>query len=460
MRNSNRSRRGEGPGSERNVAGVGELRAVAERLLETGAQYLEQGREWLHAATRREQDSDHHSHQEDHHPHQDGGDRSNGPRSGFRGARSDAGHGGWSTSTQRGPGAGHGPYAPDEYSFSNTGGDFDSRARHGGHDYDDRPAREFDARADALARNRARPGWEPRHDRQAGARRHYGSQPGGFQSHEDDFLPGSYGFGGEGRGETGGGPAGQVRGSRGHREAEDASSRWEQAYRTQGQGSYRGRGPRGYIRSDARILEEVNERLCDDPIVDATDIEVRCDQGCVVLEGKVPTRWMKHRAEDIADSISGVKDLDNRIQVAAEEPAAHGDFDTRTTTGARGDAARMRGDGGTGGSSGTSGTSGGGRAGGAGESGGSSRSDSSSSSDPGSSGAAGSSVNAGSSGTAGSSASSGGTGGTGTSGTTGATGNADPAASTRSSSVGGSGASSGSGGQPAPGAAQTPQQPH
>jgi len=49
----------------------------------------------------------------------------------------------------------------------------------------------------------------------------------------------------------------------------------------------------------------------------------------------VPTRWMKHRAEDIADSISGVKDLDNRIRVAAEEPAAHGDFDTSTTTGAR-----------------------------------------------------------------------------------------------------------------------------
>src|SRR5690606_16820176 len=138
-RNSNRSRRGEGPGNERNVAGVGELRAVAERLLETGAQYLEQGREWLHAATRREQG-------DDHHPHQDGGDRAQAPRGGFRGARADAGHGGWSTSTQRGPGAGHGPYAPDEYSFSDTGGDFDSRARHGGHDYDDRPARDFDAR--------------------------------------------------------------------------------------------------------------------------------------------------------------------------------------------------------------------------------------------------------------------------------------------------------------------------
>ncbi|MGY1520403.1 BON domain-containing protein [Luteimonas sp. A482] len=332
MRNSNRSRWGHRPDNEHNVAGVGELRAVAERLLETGAQYLEQGREWLHAATRREQG-------DDHPPRHDGGEQFNGPRSGFQGGRADAGRDDWST-PRREAETGYARYTSDEHSFS-AGGDHGARARRGGHDYDDRPAREFDARADELARNRGRPGWESRHEEQAGAR-HYGSQPGGFRPHEDDYLPGSFGFGGEGRRQAGGRPAGRAGGTQG---AEDASSRWEQAYRTQGQGSHRGRGPRGYTRSDARILDEVNERLCDDPIVDATDIEVRCEQGSVVLEGKVPTRWMKHRAEDIADSISGVKDLDNRIQVAAEEPAAQGDFDTSTTTGARGgdDSARTRG---------------------------------------------------------------------------------------------------------------------
>src|SRR5690606_39709440 len=79
---------------------------------------------------------------------------------------------------------------------------------------------------------------------------------------------------------------------------------------------------RGYVRTDERILEDVNEQLCEDAIVDASDIEVHCAQGHVVLSGRVPTRWMKHRAEDIADSVRGVKDVDNRIRVAAEEPVA------------------------------------------------------------------------------------------------------------------------------------------
>lgn len=83
-----------------------------------------------------------------------------------------------------------------------------------------------------------------------------------------------------------------------------------------GEGNYRGRGPRGYVRTDARILEDVCERLSDDPHVDASDIEVRCEQGRIALEGTVPGRWMKHRSEDIADSVSGVQDIDNRIRVA------------------------------------------------------------------------------------------------------------------------------------------------
>lgn len=290
MRNSHRSRRGSRLDDERNVAGVGELRAVAERLLETGAQYLEQGREWLHAATRREQD--------------DGGPRARGgpgskegfgpPAQGFRGGEE-----------------GRGPYAPDETSFSSTGGRYDARA-HAGYDYDDHRSRDFDTHADRLARGRQGTG---RRGRDA------------FEDWADAYLPGNYGFGGEGRSQTGA-PASDPHRAHGGRSVDEAASRWEGAYRAQGYGGHRGRGPRGYTRSDERILDDVNERLCDDPIVDAGDIEVRCESGCVVLEGRVPTRWMKHRAEDIADAVSGVKDVDNRIRVAAEGPVAQGDFDT------------------------------------------------------------------------------------------------------------------------------------
>jgi len=37
--------------------------------------------------------------------------------------------------------------------------------------------------------------------------------------------------------------------------------------------------------------------------------------------------------------VRGVKDVDNRIRVAAEEPVAQGDFDTRRATGGQQDAA-------------------------------------------------------------------------------------------------------------------------
>jgi hypothetical protein len=79
--------------------------------------------------------------------------------------------------------------------------------------------------------------------------------------------------------------------------------------------SNRGRGPKNYTRSDERILEEINERLTDDDDLDATEISVRCSGGTITLEGTVEQRWMKHRAEDIADACSGVKEVDNRIQV-------------------------------------------------------------------------------------------------------------------------------------------------
>jgi hypothetical protein len=63
-------------------------------------------------------------------------------------------------------------------------------------------------------------------------------------------------------------------------------------------------------------MEEINERLTDDDDLDASEISVRVADCKVTLEGTVDQRWMKHRAEDIADACSGVKEVDNRITVA------------------------------------------------------------------------------------------------------------------------------------------------
>jgi osmotically-inducible protein OsmY len=79
---------------------------------------------------------------------------------------------------------------------------------------------------------------------------------------------------------------------------------------------YVGRGPRGYRRSDERIKEDVNDCLTDDPFLDATDIEVGVDDGMVTLSGTVSGRSEKRRAEDLAELVSGVKDVNNQLRVS------------------------------------------------------------------------------------------------------------------------------------------------
>jgi osmotically-inducible protein OsmY len=80
---------------------------------------------------------------------------------------------------------------------------------------------------------------------------------------------------------------------------------------------YRGVGPLNYTRSDERIREDLNERLTDADDLDASGITVEVSNGVAILSGSVDERWMKHRAEDLADSCSGVRDVRNQIQVKA-----------------------------------------------------------------------------------------------------------------------------------------------
>ncbi|HSR65811.1 MAG TPA: BON domain-containing protein [Xanthomonadaceae bacterium] len=97
-----------------------------------------------------------------------------------------------------------------------------------------------------------------------------------------------------------------------------AQSGWQGTTSGQPGRSYRGLGPRNYTRSDERIREDLNERLTDAHDIDASGLSVEVNNGVATLNGTVSERWMKHRAEDIADGCSGVRDVRNMIQVTPE----------------------------------------------------------------------------------------------------------------------------------------------
>lgn len=78
---------------------------------------------------------------------------------------------------------------------------------------------------------------------------------------------------------------------------------------------HRGRGPRGYRRSDERIREDVCEALTDDSYLDASNMDVAVKDCEVTLSGTVSSREDKRRAEDIVERISGVRDVHNMLRV-------------------------------------------------------------------------------------------------------------------------------------------------
>lgn len=144
---------------------------------------------------------------------------------------------------------------------------------------------------------------------------HFGSQGFGAQGSQGVFGP--QGFGAQGGIGARTGEYGSGYGSSGGYGS--GSDQWR-ARDVGGQGfggatSYRGLGPKNYTRSDERIREDLNERLTDAHDIDATGISVEVNNGVATLTGSVDQRWMKHRAEDLAEGCSGVRDVNNQIRV-------------------------------------------------------------------------------------------------------------------------------------------------
>ena len=169
------------------------------------------------------------------------------------------------------------------------------------------------------------------YDRQnwGGARGDYGSRAYGGRPDERGM-----GRGGRGRGDRGwwDRAADEVLSWFGDEDAERRRRIDElREARGYGAGKFRGRGPKNYRRSDERIHEEINDRLTDNEWLDASDIDVSVNSGIVILTGTVDSRYAKRLAEDIADSVSGVINVQNNLLVENRQTGATAGL-TETTT--------------------------------------------------------------------------------------------------------------------------------
>ncbi|HEX6184469.1 MAG TPA: BON domain-containing protein, partial [Pyrinomonadaceae bacterium] len=105
-------------------------------------------------------------------------------------------------------------------------------------------------------------------------------------------------------------------------DADDRGRRHE--LRGRGEGRFRGRGPRNYRRSDERVREEVCDRLTDNEWLDASEVEVNVAAGEVFLTGAVDSRYAKRIAESIAESVTGVTNVQNNLRVHNYQTAEPG----------------------------------------------------------------------------------------------------------------------------------------
>jgi hypothetical protein len=80
-------------------------------------------------------------------------------------------------------------------------------------------------------------------------------------------------------------------------------------------GPYTGRGPENWERPAEAIRDDVCERLTRHGDLDASGIRVHVENGEVILEGRVESRSAKRMAEDTAETVTGVRDVQNRLRI-------------------------------------------------------------------------------------------------------------------------------------------------
>jgi osmotically-inducible protein OsmY len=171
-----------------------------------------------------------------------------------------------------------------------------------------------------------RRGWRPGSD-------YYGDDPNRYGDGGGSFNPGQYEGQRDDRGVWENNDIDYSGRNTGRTSPQSFNDRWQDTYRGQSEkrvqspsestdlyrGQFRGCGPKGYRRSDDRIREDVCERLTQDDRVDASNIEVTVKDGEVTLSGTTHSREDKRRAEDIVDSVSGVRDVSNSLRVSKQD---------------------------------------------------------------------------------------------------------------------------------------------
>lgn len=144
--------------------------------------------------------------------------------------------------------------------------------------------------------------------------------PGGhaFGGHRQDTGSQRYGNEGRGSGRDGFGGGGYQQSYRGQSYGNESRSQYgQQQERALGTRGFSGKGPKGYIRSDDRMREEISDALMADDAVDASEIEVKVEDGEVTLTGTVESRQDKRAAEDIAERCQGVTNVQNSLRVSS-----------------------------------------------------------------------------------------------------------------------------------------------
>ena len=69
-------------------------------------------------------------------------------------------------------------------------------------------------------------------------------------------------------------------------------------------------------RPDAQLAQELQEILTKDPELDSSEIEVEVEGGAVTLRGVVDSSDARLLAEELVESVTGVREVHNNLKVS------------------------------------------------------------------------------------------------------------------------------------------------